>query len=126
VAIALEGRGQPGAGDLLGQARADDPRAHRQHVGVVVGSGQARGVQAVAQASAHTGHLVGGELLALAAAAQHDAALGAAVGDLTGDVGADRRVVDRFGAVSAAIVDLVALAGQPRHEMALEGITRMI
>ena len=53
-------------------------------------------------------HLVGRDLLALAAAAEDDAALGAAVGDRPRDRDADRRIVDRFLAVRAVIVDRVA------------------
>ena len=50
-------------------------------------------------------HLVGGDLLALAAAAEHDAAVGAALDDGARDRDADRRIVDRLFAVRAVIVD---------------------
>ena len=56
--------------------------AHRQHVGVVVLARHPRGVEVVAERGADAEHLVGGNLLALAAAADHDAAVGAAVRDL--------------------------------------------
>ena len=49
-----------------------------KHVGVVVLAGQARGVEVVAERGAHAVHLVGRDLLALAAAAEHDAELGVA------------------------------------------------
>ncbi len=91
-------------------ADADDAGAHRQHVGVVVGAGHAGGVEAVAQRGAHAAHLVGRELLALTAPAEHDADVGVAVADRAADAGADRRVVDRLGRVGAVVVDLVALA----------------
>ena len=95
--------------DLLGEAHADDPGTDRQHVGVVVGTGHAGGVEAVAQRRAHAAHLVGGELLALAAPAEHDADVGIAVADGAADPGTDRRIVDRVGRVGALVVDLVAL-----------------
>ena len=52
---------------------ADDAGADRQHVGVVVRAGQAGGVQVVAERGPDAAHLVGRELLALPAAAEHDA-----------------------------------------------------
>ena len=58
------------------------------------------------QSAARTpAHLVGGDLLALAAAAEHDAAIGAPLGDRACDGDADRRIVDRRLAVGAVIVD---------------------
>ena len=52
----------------------------RQDVGVVVLARQAGGVEIVAQRGADARDLVGGHLLALAAAADDDPAIGAAVG----------------------------------------------
>ena len=49
-----------------------------KHVGVVVLAGQARGVEVVAERGARAVHLVGRDLLALAAAAEHDADVGVA------------------------------------------------
>ena len=66
----------------------------RQDVGVVVGPGEPGRVQVVAERGAHAVDLVGGELLALAAAADDDADLGVAVADRAPDRRADRRVVD--------------------------------
>ena len=71
---------------------------------------QPRGVEIVAERGADAGDLVGGDLLALAAAAEHDAAVGAALGDGAADAEADRRIVDRRFAVGAVIVDGVAEA----------------
>ena len=73
---------------------------------------QPRGVEIVAERGADAGDLVGGDLLALAAAAEHDAAVGAALGDGAADGDADRRIVDRRLAVGAVIVDGVA---EPRE-----------
>ena len=90
---ALERRVEPEREDFVGQPERDDPAAHRQHVGVVVLARQPRGVEIVAQRGADAGDLVGGDLLALSAAAEHDAAIGAAVGDRAPDREADRRIV---------------------------------
>src|SRR5437667_383755 len=78
VATTLELRGEPDPQDLVGQPLGDDARADRQHIGVVVPPRVLRGVEVVAERGAHAVHLVGGDLLALATSAQHDAALGAA------------------------------------------------
>ena len=78
VAAALEVGGEPDPQDLVGQALAHDARADRQHVGVVVPARVLGGVEVVAERGAHALHLVGRDLLALAAAAEHDAALGVA------------------------------------------------
>ena len=58
--------------DLVGETLGDDPRADRQHVGVVVTPRVLGGVEVVAQRGAHATHLVRRDLLALAAAAEHD------------------------------------------------------
>ena len=65
-------------------------------------------VEVVAERRPHAGDLVGGDLLALAAAAEHDAAVGPAGDDGSADGRADRRVVDRLGGVGAEVHDLVA------------------
>ena len=106
--------------DLLGEPDADDAGADRQHVGVVVGPRQAGRVQVVAERGPHAAHLVGGELLALAAAADHDAEVGVAVAHAAPDGGAERRVVDGLGRVGAVVDDLVALGRQHRDEVLLQ------
>ena len=63
------------------------------------------GEQVVAERRAHARDLVGGDLLALAAAAQHDAAIGATVNDGATDGHADRRIVHGCFAVCAEILD---------------------
>ena len=110
MASALEAVCQPEREDFVGEAGRDDPPAHRQDVGVVVLARQAGRIEVVAQRRADAVNLVGGDLLPLPAAADDDAAVGAARRDRAGDVGADRRVVDRRLAVGAAIVDDVAEA----------------
>src|SRR5262249_18611997 len=112
VASTLEGGLQPQLENLVGEPERDDASAHREHVGVVVLARQPRGIEVVAERGADAAHLVGGDLLALTAAAQHDAAFGAAVGDGAADGEADRRVIDRFLAVGAEILDVVSEPGQ--------------
>ena len=105
---------EPERQDFVGQAEGDDAAAHREDVGVVVLAREPRGVEVVAERGADAGDFVGGDLLALAAAAEHDAAVGAAFGDGAADGDADRRIVDRRFAVGAVIVDGVA---EPRERL---------
>ena len=86
-----------------------------EHVGVVVGTGQARREEVVAQRGAHAVHLVGGQLLALPAAAEHDAELGVAVAHRAADGGAELRVVDAVGAVGAEIDHVVTIRRRARR-----------
>src|SRR5581483_5431112 len=76
VTAAFEAGGQPQRQDLVGEAERDDAAAHREDVRVVVLARQARGVEVVAQRGAHARDLVRGDLLALSAAAEDDAAVG--------------------------------------------------
>ena len=64
--------------------------------------------------------LVGGDLLALAAAADDDAAIGLPLATARADLGANRRIVDGRLAVRAAIVDLMAEALQRADEVFLQ------
>ena len=105
VAAAFERRLEPQRDNLVREPERDDPAAHREDVGIVVLARQARGVEIVAERGADAGDLVGGDLLALPAAAEHDAALGAPLGDRAADREADRRIVHRLLAVRAVIVD---------------------
>ena len=82
--------------DLVGEPGRHDAAADREDVGVVVGAREPRRVEVVAERRADAGHLVGGDLLALPAAADDDAALGAARDDGPADGGADRRIVHRL------------------------------
>ena len=97
---------EPERDDLVGEAERDDPAAHREDVGVVVLARQPRGVEIVAERGADAADLVGGDLLALAAAAERRCrGRRAPSATARADVGADRRIVDRRLAVRAAIVD---------------------
>src|SRR6266851_1674506 len=112
MAPALVLRLEPELEDLVREPVGDDASAHREDIGVVVLARQPRGVEIVAERGAYAWHLVGGDLLALAAAAEHDAAIGAPLDDRATDGETDRRVVDRLLAVGAEILDGVAEAGE--------------
>ena len=92
----------------------------RKHVGVVVGTGEPGGEQVVAQRGAHAVHLVGRQLLALPAAAEHDAEVGLAVAHGATDRRAERRVVDGFGAVGAEVGHVVSLRREHADEVLLQ------
>jgi len=113
-------RRQPERDDFIGELQGYDAAAERQHVRVVVLARQARRVDIVAESRADAGDLVRGHLLALSAAAHHDAPLGAPFGDLTRHREADRRIVDGLLAVGAKIVDAVPQTLQPDFEMLFE------
>ena len=89
-------------------------------------AGHAGRVEVVAQCGAHAVHLVGGELLALAAAAEHDAEVGVAVAHRAADRRADRRVVDALGAVRAEVEHLVTLPLQHADEVLLEVVAGVV
>ena len=114
MAAAGERRREPQRHDFVRQAKRDDAPAHGEDVGVVVLARQARHVEIVAERRAHAGHFVRRDLFPLTAAAQHDTAIGAAVGDGAADADADRRIVDRRLAVGAVIVDAVS---EPRERL---------
>ena len=80
-------------------------------------SREPRGVEIVAQRRANAGDFVGGDLLALAATAEDESAVGAPLGDVSGDSDADRRVIDRLLARRAVILDRVPEALQRRFQM---------
>ena len=126
VAAALECGGEKDVDDLVGEALADDAGADRQHVGVVVLSGQARRVQAVAERRPNASHRVGSQLLALPGAADHDPEVGIAVADRPGGGGAERRVVDALGRVGAMVDDLEAGGSEPLDQMLLELVAGMV
>jgi hypothetical protein len=87
---------------------------------------QPRGVEVVAERGADAGDFVGGDLLALSAAADHDAAVGAALGHGPPDRQADRRIVHCRFAVGAVVVDGVPEALQRVFEMFFEQESRVI
>ncbi len=126
VSAALELGREPDFHDLLGEARADDPRAHREDVRVVVQPREASRVEVVAKRGTGAAHLVRGELLALSGAPDHDAALGVSGDDLAGDARADRRVVDGLGGIGAEVDDLVAVRLEQALDVLLELEPRVV
>src|SRR5258707_7155331 len=92
VAPARVLRLQPELEDLVRETEGDDASADREDVGVVVLARQARGIQIVAERRADAGYLVGGDLFALTAAAEHDPAIGAPLDHRAADGETDRRV----------------------------------
>jgi hypothetical protein len=75
VAAAFEGGFEPGVDDGARGFLIDHALADGDAVGVVVQPPQARRLDVPAQGAAHAAHAVGRDGLAVAAAAQHDAAL---------------------------------------------------
>jgi len=123
---ALERRVEPQRENLVGESECDDAAAHREDVGIVVQARQPRRVEIVAERRADADDLVRRDLLALAAAAEDDAAVGLALGDRTRDRKADRRVVDRRFAVGAVVVDGVPEARDRLLEMFFQRETRVV
>jgi hypothetical protein len=76
--------------------------------------------------SASAAHLVGGQLLTLPAAAEHDPEVGLAVAHRAGGGGAEDRVVDALGRVRPVVDDLVAGIGKAGDQVLLEHVAGMI
>src|SRR5471032_2799835 len=123
---AFERRVEPERENLVRQSEGDDTAAHGEDVGVVVLARQASGVEIVAERGADAGDLVRGDLLALAAAAEDDAAIGAPLRDRAADGDADRRVVDGRLAVGPVVVDAVPEPREGLLQVFLEREARMI
>src|SRR5262245_35892941 len=112
MTAAIERRAQPERQNFIGQSEADNARAHRQNVSVVVLTRHAGRVEIVAERGAHARDLVGRNLFALTAAAEHDAPIGDARADSARDIEANGRVIDGRVAVCAAVVYLVTETGE--------------
>jgi 23S rRNA (cytosine1962-C5)-methyltransferase len=126
VASAGERGGEPQHQDFLCERERDDARAEREDVRVVVLPRHPGRVEFVAQRRACADDFVRRHLLALAAAADDDAAIGPPLGDLSRDLGADRRIVDRSVAMGAAIVHDMAAAQQRTDQMLLQRVAGVI
>lgn len=126
MATTLECSVEEGGEDLLGETRAHDTRAEAEDIGIVVGPCHSGRIEVVAQRCAHTMHLVRGQLLTLATAAEHDAEVGLTVADRTTHCRADGWIVAALGGVGPQIDDLMPLATQHISEMRLELVARMI
>jgi hypothetical protein len=85
-----------------------------------------RGVEIVAERGADADHLVGGDLLALTGAAEHDAPVGGAGRHRAPDRRADRRIVDRGVAVRAVIVDRMSEPCERRLEVLFQREPRVV
>ena len=120
MASALECRVKPESEDFVGESKGDNAPAHRQDVRVVVLARQTRCIEIVAQRRADAGNLVGGDLLALAAAAEHDTTIGPSLDDGAGHADADRRIVDRRLAIGPVVVDDVAVLSKGGLQMLFE------
>src|SRR5438876_4238842 len=106
MAPSFEGRAEPEGDDLVGELERDDAPAHGEDVRVVVLARHPRRVEIVALAGVRAAHLVGGDLLALPAPADDDAAVRLARDDEPRDLRTDRRIVRRAVAEGAAVVDV--------------------
>src|SRR5690606_7239829 len=94
VPATFERRLEPELHDLVGETEPDDAPPERQDVRVVVLAGHAGGVEVVAQCGAPPAHLVRRDLLALAAPADDDAAVGSPRDHLPTHLGTHLGVVD--------------------------------
>ena len=122
----FERRLEPELEYLVRQPEGDNPSAHREHVRVVVQTRQPRRVEIVAKRGADTHDLIGRDLLALTAAAEHDTAIGASFGDRLPNRDADRRIVDRVLAVRPVVVHRMAQALQRLPQMFFQQKTGVI
>ena len=84
------------------------------------------GVEVVAEGRPHAGYLVGGDLLALPAAAEHDPAVCLSAGDGAADAEADGRVVHGCFAGRPVIVHDVSKLDECLLEMLFQDEAGMI
>ena len=126
VPAALERRRKPERGNFVGQTERDDATAHGENVRIIVLARHARCIEVVTEGRPYATNLVGRHLFTLTAAAKYDSAVDASVGNGAGDIGADRRIVNRMIREGSAIVDIVAKTRQRRHQMFLQRETRVV
>jgi hypothetical protein len=126
VPTTFERRRKPQLKDFVGEPEGDDAPTHGEDVRVVVLARESGGEEIVAEGGPDTRHLVRGDLLALTAAAHHDAAIGPPFGDGAADGDADWRIVHRFLAMGAVIVDAVAETLQRVLQVLFEEKARVI
>ena len=110
----------------LGQVAADDPRAQRNHICVIVLAGKLRGERIVDAGAAAFEIAVDGDRNADARAAYSDPALGFAEPDDRTELRALGRVIDAVGTVGAEVGHLMTLLAQPTHKLVLQGVTGMV
>ena len=126
VTTTLECSGEKDSQDLLGETNANNARTHAEHIGVVVFSGHSSGVQVVAQRGTNTTNLVRRQLLALTAATQNDAQIGATVSDRSAHRSTDRRVVTTLRAVGAMVCHHVTARPEHADEVLLQFETGVV
>ena len=117
---------QPDPEDFVRQSERDDTAAHREHVGIIVLARQPGRIEIVAQSRADAGDFIRRNLLALSAAAEHNAAVGAPLGHCPGNGETDGRIVDRSVAVGTVILDGMPEASQRLFQMFFECKARMV
>src|SRR6478735_8912182 len=122
-----ESGGHERVDDLLGDLVRREPRSDRDDLRVVVLTRQARQFRAVGECRPDAGHLVGGDLLPVAGAAQDDAERALVGSDgLGGPQHVDRVVVLRVVAVRAVVDDLVPGLAQVGEETLVEVVGRVV
>ena len=94
--------------DFGGQLRADDARAEAEHVRVVIFDALVRGKRVVACARADAAKFIGRDARAHTAAAEQNAALGAASENGLGDLLRVIGIIDRIGRTRAEIDRLMS------------------
>jgi len=115
-----------GGDDLLSETDTHDAAPQRQHVRIIVFTRHPRGIEAIAERSAHTAHLVRSELFTLAAAAEDDPPVGITGNHGPADASADLRIVDRIGRIGAPVVDLMALQSEERDKVSFEVVAGVV
>src|SRR5688572_33206385 len=104
---ARECRGEPNADNLQRQLYRNGSLAKREHVRIIVLACPPGSVVAPAQRAADAAHLVGCDGLAVARAAQNDAAFALAACDSFGRWSNEDWIIDGRVACSAEVTDLV-------------------
>ena len=126
VAAGLESRREPHLKNFVGERRRHDPRAEREHVGVVMLPGQASCEQIQAERGTDARDLVRGDLLPLAAPPNHNAAIELTRHHRAADGRTDAGIVNRFVAVSTEIADVVAESLQRALHVLLQEKARVV
>jgi hypothetical protein len=98
--------------DGTGELSSEDAASYGEHVGVVVLARETRGVLVETQRGPDAVHLVGRDLLPLAAAPEHDPEIGLAPDDGVTDGRAERWVIDRLHRVRTEVDHLVSLPNE--------------
>ncbi len=120
VAAAEEGCGEERLDARFGHFDADQPAAERDHIGVIMLARQPGRERLRHQCAAAGRVAVGGDRNADSRAAQGDPEIGAAGGDLLGELVAIIGIIDRFDALGAEIVDLMSALAEPLTEQGFE------